>query len=185
MTSKRGKTTLRTSAKRAKKKWKTKSHEDLHTDHQQRSPKKRKSNLKNFTSKKGKWEGKSTPRRSVKRAKKAKIEHKITQKSEIPGKVCIQNINKEVQKSENQTKIISPQKKGKSTQRRSVKRPKKAKIKEKITQKSQISRQKWLVKGWEGIIRPESNTQCPEGLWDRTWIGQRKGQRVIFLKVVA
>src|SRR5271168_2912783 len=45
-------------------------------------------------------------------------------------KIYIQTISKEVQKSENRTKKISPQKKGESTQRRSVKSPKKAKIKD-------------------------------------------------------
>src|ERR1700678_459343 len=75
------------------------------------------------------------PRRSVKRPKKAKIKDKITQKSEIPGKICIQNISQNPQKAKIQGYNSPKKKTGKSTQRRSVKRPKKAKIKTKSPKK--------------------------------------------------
>ena len=78
------------------------------------------------------------PRRSVKRPKKAKIKDKITQKSEIPGKICIQNISQIPQKAKIQGYNSPKKKTGKSTQRRSVKRPKKAKINDKITQKAKF-----------------------------------------------
>jgi hypothetical protein len=79
-----------------------------------------------------------SPHRSVNRPKKAKIKDKITQKSEIPGKVCIQNISQKSPKKQKSKATIHQKKTGKSTQRRSVKRPKKAKIKDKITQKAKF-----------------------------------------------
>jgi hypothetical protein len=43
-----------------------------------------------FTSKNREMRGKIYPKKISQRPKKAKIKEKITQKSEIPGKVCIQ-----------------------------------------------------------------------------------------------
>jgi hypothetical protein len=51
-----------------------------------------------------------SPHRSVKRPKKAKIKDKITPESEIPGKVCIQNISQKPQKTKIQG-YNSPKKK--------------------------------------------------------------------------
>src|ERR1700678_2533659 len=59
-----------------------------------------------------------SPHRSVKRPKKAKIKNKITQKSEIPGKVCIQNIRQKSPKNPKIQGYNSPKKKtGKSTKK--------------------------------------------------------------------
>ena len=56
--------------------------ENLHPEHQPKTPKSKNSRLK-FTKKKT---GKSTQRRSVKRPKKAKIKDKITQKAKFQVK---------------------------------------------------------------------------------------------------
>src|ERR1700678_3717961 len=79
------------------------------------------------------------PRRSVKRPKKAKIKDKITQKSEIPGKICIQNISQKPQKAKIQGYNSPKKKTGTSTQRRSVKRAKKSENKRQNHPKSEIS----------------------------------------------
>jgi hypothetical protein len=52
-----------------------------------------------------------SPHRSVNRPKKAKIKDKITQKSEIPGKVCIQNISQKSPKKQKSKATIHQKKK--------------------------------------------------------------------------
>src|ERR1700678_4282106 len=77
------------------------------------------------------------PHRSVKRPKKAKIKDKIIQKAKFQGKSAFRTSAKKAPKSEN-PRLQFTLKKGKSTQRRSVKRPKKAKIKTKSPKKAKF-----------------------------------------------
>src|ERR1700678_499096 len=67
------------------------------------------------------------PRRSVKRPKKAKIKDKITQKSEIPGKICMQNISQKPQKAKIQGYNSPKKKQGNLPKEDQSKGPKKRK----------------------------------------------------------
>src|ERR1700678_2283431 len=69
-----------------------------------------------------------SPHRSVKRPKKVKMETKSFKKSEIPGKVCIQNMRQKSPKNPKIQGYNSPKKKNREIyQKRSVKGLKKRK----------------------------------------------------------